>query len=214
MVSMSPVRSRPRRVAGLPRGQLRRRLRHGGEPDLDLGRHRHPVEVLLPGARRHLSSTSTMSSMPSGRPQPITTWPWTSRSSTRQSTIGIRAPGSPSRPAIAARAAASSSGSVAVEDEVHQHGEVDAGDDLAVVLARSRLSTAKRQEPLARSTNTTAGPVADRLGDPLLERAAVAARVGDRHERAGHAADLLRRLHQRARQPPVTHHHAAQLAHS
>ncbi len=105
-------------------------------------------------------------------------------------------------------------------------GRLDGGDllvrreDTALQLERPEAVPLSHQPGLLDHTRRVEGlaPVVhDRRAaveggdDPLLQRVAVAARVRDRHQGAGDPADRLRRLHQGARQLPVTHDHPAEL---
>ncbi len=169
-----------------------RRLGHIREDQLDFGRHPHAIEILLPVAGSYLvihqrdEPDVERASPPDDHlamDQPVIDAMTTGPTSARY--------GSPRRPWSAARRAASSAEAPRWNTKSTSIGRLTPVTTGSSVCARLARIAAKKQEPLGRSTNTTAGPspIASVSRRSIDSRIAVA--VGHRNQHAGHAADLL-----------------------
>src|SRR3954462_3754026 len=141
----------------LPFPQMRRCVGHTDESDLDLGIHGHPIELLLPVTGSHLiidqdDEVDSQGAAPSDNYLAVDETVVDSAEHDRHQGILIDF-----SPAAMARVAASSGESVRWNTKSTSIARFTPVTTLTEGSPRSRFSTANEQEPLARSTNTTAG---------------------------------------------------------
>src|SRR6185503_7558445 len=141
----------------LPFPQMSRCIGHTDESDLDVRIYGHPIELLLPVTGRHLIINQDDEVDPQ-RPAPSDDYLAVDETvidpAEHDGHQGILIDFSP---AAMARVAASSGESVRWNTKSTSIARFTPVTTLTEGSPRSRFNTAKEQEPLARSTNTTAG---------------------------------------------------------